>query len=171
MLQVGELSRLGLTLADWFRAPSEANPYLNRRHVSCIFLWLDGGPSRLEPFDPKPNTLDTVRGRLWRHQHQCARGWIRGLSTLLEELQQRGLLDSTPGRSAASAADSPPARSTGWSETARAARTTTAGTYCFKSHTMTRPSFVKVIAIVASGDICMFPNPVICRSSLHSGKE
>ena len=29
---------------------------------SCILLWLDGGPSHFETFDPKPHTPDTVRG-------------------------------------------------------------------------------------------------------------
>jgi hypothetical protein len=57
-LQVGGLSLLGLSLADVLRA-SDGKP---GREKSCIFLWLDGGPSHLETFDPKPNTPDTVRG-------------------------------------------------------------------------------------------------------------
>src|SRR5262249_19143010 len=61
MLQVGGLGVLGLTLADHLRA-AEARPAGRRRDRSCIFLWLDGGPSHFETFDPKPNTPDTVRG-------------------------------------------------------------------------------------------------------------
>jgi hypothetical protein len=61
MLRVGGLSRAGLTLADWLRSTS-ASPGAARREAACIFLWLDGGPSHLETFDPKPDTPDTIRG-------------------------------------------------------------------------------------------------------------
>src|SRR5262249_11208138 len=63
LLQVGARGLAGLTLADWFRGQASAAPgYPARRDVSCIFLWLDGGPSHLETFDPKPETPDTIRG-------------------------------------------------------------------------------------------------------------
>jgi hypothetical protein len=64
MLLVGGLGLAGLTLADWFRSQSvQARPPSGpQRDVSCIFLWLDGGPSHLETFDPKPDTPDTIRG-------------------------------------------------------------------------------------------------------------
>jgi hypothetical protein len=29
---------------------------------SCIFIWLNGGPSQFETFDPKPNASDDIRG-------------------------------------------------------------------------------------------------------------
>jgi hypothetical protein len=61
MLRVGGLSLAGATLADWIGSMSAA-PGTQRRDVSCIFLWLDGGPSHLETFDPKPDTPDTIRG-------------------------------------------------------------------------------------------------------------
>src|SRR6516164_6807916 len=61
MLRVGGLSLAGLTLADWLRSTS-ASPGAARREAACIFLWLDGGPSHLETFDPKPDTPDTIRG-------------------------------------------------------------------------------------------------------------
>src|SRR5207249_900127 len=56
-LQIGGLSILGLSLADVLRAAPKGD-----REKSCIFLWLDGGPSHFETFDPKPNTPDTIRG-------------------------------------------------------------------------------------------------------------
>jgi hypothetical protein len=56
-LQLGGLGVLGLGLPDVLRADSP-----RKRELSCIFLWLDGGPSHLETFDPKPNTPDAVRG-------------------------------------------------------------------------------------------------------------
>jgi hypothetical protein len=58
LLQVGGMSLLGLTLADSFRAPAAGK----RRETSCIVLWLDGGPSHLETFDPKPDAPDHCRG-------------------------------------------------------------------------------------------------------------
>ena len=63
MLQVAGLGMAGFSLADWFRARrASANPSTVGRGASCIFLWLDGGPSHLETFDPKPEAPDTIRG-------------------------------------------------------------------------------------------------------------
>src|SRR6266542_2836028 len=62
MLTVGGLGIAGFTLADLLRAKLDAAPGETRREVSCIFLWLDGGPSHFETFDPKPDTPDTIRG-------------------------------------------------------------------------------------------------------------
>jgi uncharacterized protein (DUF1501 family) len=33
-------------------------------HKSCIVLWMDGGPSHLDTFDPKPDAPESVRGVL-----------------------------------------------------------------------------------------------------------
>jgi hypothetical protein len=59
-LQVGGLGILGLSLADALRAARGTGKA--SREPACILLWLDGGPSHFETFDPKPNTPDTVRG-------------------------------------------------------------------------------------------------------------
>jgi hypothetical protein len=61
VLRVGGLGIAGLTLADALRQ-AQANPGQPTRDTACIFLWLDGGPSHLETFDPKPDTPDTIRG-------------------------------------------------------------------------------------------------------------
>src|ERR1700694_2094092 len=65
LLQVGGLGLARSTLADWLR-PSEtrtATPRPNRApDTSCIFIFLEGGPSQLETFDPKPNAPGDVRG-------------------------------------------------------------------------------------------------------------
>lgn len=61
LLRVGGLSMLGLTLPDLWRATAAVKTS-QKREVSCIFLWLDGGPSHFETFDPKPATSDSVRG-------------------------------------------------------------------------------------------------------------
>jgi len=55
-LTVGALSALGFTLSDALRA--SAAPM----EKSCILIWLDGGPSHLDTFDPKPAAPSEVRG-------------------------------------------------------------------------------------------------------------
>lgn len=64
LFQIGGLGLAGLTLADVFRQQQvQSAPASGQRgDVSCIFLWLDGGPSHLETFDPKPDTPDNIRG-------------------------------------------------------------------------------------------------------------
>lgn len=63
ILQVGGLSLAGLSLPELFRrgelqAAEDARP----TDPACIFIWLNGGPSQFETFDPKPHTDDSVRG-------------------------------------------------------------------------------------------------------------
>lgn len=65
LLQVGGLGLLGLSLADSMRADATraATPRSSRsRETSCIFIFLEGGPSQHETFDPKPNAPGDVRG-------------------------------------------------------------------------------------------------------------
>jgi uncharacterized protein (DUF1501 family) len=58
-LRVGALGAgaVGLTLAD----PGLASAVL-RREVNCILLFLVGGPSQIDTWDPKPDAPDQVRG-------------------------------------------------------------------------------------------------------------
>jgi uncharacterized protein (DUF1501 family) len=60
ILQVGGVGLLGLSLAGTLRA--EESRGKRRGEVSCIFIFLEGGPSHLEMFDPKPNAPADVRG-------------------------------------------------------------------------------------------------------------
>jgi hypothetical protein len=67
LLQVGGLGFLGVTLADWFRGQQTAAAQSTStsrpgRDLSCIFLFLSGGPSHLETFDPKPGAPVDIRG-------------------------------------------------------------------------------------------------------------
>ena len=66
LVRVGGLSAFGLGLSDVFRLKSttaaESRP--EARAKSCILIWLDGGPSHLETFDPKPDAPEEVRGPL-----------------------------------------------------------------------------------------------------------
>lgn len=68
LIRVGGLSALGLQLGlgDLFRlqrAQSAENP-IAPKAKSCILIWLDGGASHLETFDPKPDAPEEVRGPL-----------------------------------------------------------------------------------------------------------
>ena len=66
IIRIGGLSAFGLGLGDFFRldsaTASEARPVAKAK--SCILIWLDGGPSHLETFDPKPDAPEEVRGPL-----------------------------------------------------------------------------------------------------------
>lgn len=66
LVRVGGLTALGFGLGDWLRYQrlhaSEGTPTASAK--SCILIWLDGGPSHLETFDPKPDAPAEVRGPL-----------------------------------------------------------------------------------------------------------
>jgi uncharacterized protein (DUF1501 family) len=59
-LQVGGLAALGLGLTSYCARSAAAST--TARAKSCILIWLDGGPSHLETFDPKPQASREVRG-------------------------------------------------------------------------------------------------------------
>ncbi len=61
-LQIG-VGMFGLTLPQLLAA-KRAVAAANRQEVSCIFLFLAGGPSHFETFDPKPEASEGIRG-LW----------------------------------------------------------------------------------------------------------
>ena len=54
-LGMGDLMNLR---ADAVRAAGKPNP----DNVNCILVWLDGGPTHFETFDPKPDAPSDVRG-------------------------------------------------------------------------------------------------------------
>jgi hypothetical protein len=58
-LRVGGLTALGLTLPSFLQAASAAP---NKKDISCILLWMGGGPSHLDTFDPKPDAPQEIRG-------------------------------------------------------------------------------------------------------------
>src|SRR5262249_19297520 len=63
-LRVGGLSALGLGLPAFLRlrhlAAAEGSP--DPKAVNCILLWMQGGPSHHDTFDPKPDAPVEVRG-------------------------------------------------------------------------------------------------------------
>jgi hypothetical protein len=65
LLKLSAAGVFGASLSSWFellagRAAEAAAG--GARHKSCILLWMDGGPSHLDTFDPKPDAPDSVRG-------------------------------------------------------------------------------------------------------------
>lgn len=60
-LNVGFSGLLGLGLADFLRAESQL-PLYRARAKSMIFVWLGGGPSTIDMWDPKPDAPSEVRG-------------------------------------------------------------------------------------------------------------
>jgi uncharacterized protein (DUF1501 family) len=56
-LKVGSLGALGLSLPGLLRAKAA-----DSRDVSCILLWLQGGISHIDSFDPKPEAPAEIRG-------------------------------------------------------------------------------------------------------------
>jgi Protein of unknown function (DUF1501) len=62
-LHVGMLSMFGLSVTDLLRfQTARAAGARSPKEVSCILVWLDGGPSHLETFDLKPDAPIEVRG-------------------------------------------------------------------------------------------------------------
>src|SRR5881394_4100073 len=56
-LRVGSLFPLGIGLADFLRATRAAGGTPPRgKAQACILLWLEGGPSQMDTWDPKGNS-------------------------------------------------------------------------------------------------------------------
>jgi hypothetical protein len=60
LLQVGALGALGLTLGDVLALQGAAAA--PKEGYSAILLWLTGGPSQFDSFDPQPDAPSEVRG-------------------------------------------------------------------------------------------------------------
>lgn len=64
-LQVGGLALPsllgGLSLSSFLRMQA-AQPVRDRRSINCILMWMQGGPSHHDSFDPKPEAPAEVRG-------------------------------------------------------------------------------------------------------------
>jgi hypothetical protein len=64
VLRIGSLGFLGLGLDDWFRirATAAGSSGGSSKVRNCILIWLAGGPSHIDTFDPKPDAAVDVRG-------------------------------------------------------------------------------------------------------------
>lgn len=73
LLQVGSLGLLGLTLPSFLKLSVSAAPVVNASYVrgkngfgkakSVIFIFLQGGPSHIDIWDPKPEAPDNIRSQ------------------------------------------------------------------------------------------------------------
>jgi hypothetical protein len=61
-LRLGLSALMGGGLADALRIRSQA-AIPSARPTSCILIWMDGGPSHYETFDPKPDAPAEIRGK------------------------------------------------------------------------------------------------------------
>src|SRR3954454_14666357 len=65
LLRGGLLGAWGLGLDDWFRLrarAAEVGAGAPVRARNCILIWLAGGPSHIDTFDPKPDAAADVKG-------------------------------------------------------------------------------------------------------------
>ncbi|MCS7045714.1 MAG: DUF1501 domain-containing protein [Gemmataceae bacterium] len=60
-VKAGVLGSLGLSLGELLRHEARANPNSSRR-PSVIILWMRGGPSHIDTWDPKPDAPAEYRG-------------------------------------------------------------------------------------------------------------
>jgi hypothetical protein len=63
-LRVGGLSAFGLGLPQYLKAMSDAKTAAapKAKAKRCILMWMQGGPSHIDTFDPKPDAPAEVRG-------------------------------------------------------------------------------------------------------------
>src|SRR5881409_1572205 len=63
-VKAGLLGTSGLALADLLRAEASAKPQAaaETRRPSVIILWMRGGPSHIDMWDPKPDAPPEYRG-------------------------------------------------------------------------------------------------------------
>ena len=54
-LRVGALSGLGISLSHYLELKAMTAP-TSTKVQACILLWLDGGPSQVDTWDPKPKS-------------------------------------------------------------------------------------------------------------------
>ena len=59
LLRVGAAGFAGLSLPAVLRAEAQA---AEKKDVNVILIWLDGGPSHIDMFDPKPEAPSEIRG-------------------------------------------------------------------------------------------------------------
>src|SRR5438552_384631 len=65
LLRLSAAGVVGASMSGWFDLLAAHAAQTSRRGAgrkACILLWMDGGPSHIETFDPKPDAPARVRG-------------------------------------------------------------------------------------------------------------
>src|SRR5205807_7175616 len=60
-IKIGAMSVMGLALPDFLRMRAASAD--SGKEISCILLWMNGGPSHIDTFDPKPDAPQEIRGQ------------------------------------------------------------------------------------------------------------
>jgi uncharacterized protein (DUF1501 family) len=98
-LHASGLGALGLLWADWRRAEAAGAADGTGKAKAVILIFNCGAPSHLDLWDPKPEAPDSVRGLF--HPIATSVPGVRvsellpGFTALLDDLEERGLLEST----------------------------------------------------------------------------
>ena len=65
-VRLGSLAVFGLSLPQYLQARAKLSyldgPSINPKAKRCILLWMQGGPSHIDTFDPKPDAPVEIRG-------------------------------------------------------------------------------------------------------------
>ncbi|HLU50284.1 MAG TPA: DUF1501 domain-containing protein [Planctomycetota bacterium] len=61
VLRIGTLTAFGISLPSWLELEAKSGAK-EERATSCILLWMNGGPSHIDSFDPKPDAPAAIRG-------------------------------------------------------------------------------------------------------------
>ena len=88
-LKVGALGMTGLTLSDLLRAQAAMGSTTKVPDKTVIWLFLSGGPSHYETFDPKPNNLLPYRSTVGTLQTNVPGTHIGGLFPRLAKLADK----------------------------------------------------------------------------------
>ena len=63
LLKLSAAGVAGVSLSGWLPALAD-EAARGARQKSCVLLWMDGGPSHVDTFDPKPDAGAQVQGEL-----------------------------------------------------------------------------------------------------------
>lgn len=104
-LQIGA-GFFGLSLPQWLRAADASRPR-PRKDVSCIFIFLAGGASHFETFDPKPDAPAEIRG-LWKPTRTSVPGTLicEKMPRMAQRMHEVAIVRSWQGKSGSHATGS-----------------------------------------------------------------
>jgi hypothetical protein len=92
MLTLSAAGIAGTSLSGWFGSLAAHAQEQSQRPKSCILLWMDGGPSHVETFDPKPEASADIRGELGAIQTSIPGTFVGEKFPLVAELIQQGAI-------------------------------------------------------------------------------